>query len=164
MSNAILNQISKQLQDLQKEELWMGQNFEEKFAQISDLEAFSSPVAGIHSVAQIVAHLTAWKKDALLKIKEGKGKLMDDHDENWPENDELKKLGWDKVRGDFDQVHQDLMEALNGHNDQLLHMKYHDQDYKKEYNMAFMLEGLLHHDLYHLGQIGLIIRMLKSYQ
>ena len=105
MSNVILDQIAKQLQDLQQEELWMGQNFEEKLNQVDDKNAFRSPGSGIHSVAQIIAHLTAWKKDALLKIREGKGKLMDDHEENWPENEDLEQMGWSAIKGEFEAVH-----------------------------------------------------------
>ena len=162
MSNVLVSYISKQLNDLQKKELWMGQNFEEKFAQINEEEAFISYQSHMHSVAQIVAHLTAWKKDALLKVTKGIGQLMDDHNDNWPNNEELKKIGWDQIKQDFENAHENLMTALSGQNDELLELTYHDQDYKKEYEMAFMLEGLLHHDVYHLGQIGLIIKMIKK--
>jgi len=162
MSNVILNQIAEQLQNIQNEELWMGQNFAEKFAQINEEEAFTVYKPGMNTIAQIVAHLIAWKEDAILKIRNGIGELMDDHDKNWPDNETLKKLGWKKLQADFEDIHQRIMKELSGKNDQLLQMTYHDQDYKKEFNMNFMLQGLIHHDVYHLGQIGLITRMVKS--
>jgi len=161
MSNIVLNQLVKQLEAVQKEDLWMGQNFAEKFSQITETEAFTCPREGIHSVAQIIAHLTAWKKDALLKIRDGQGKLTDEDKENWPENEALKSLGWNKVKTEFEKVHQELVTTLSGLDDQLLEKKYYDQDYKKECSIVYLLEGLVHHNLYHLGQIGLVIRMIK---
>lgn len=161
MSNNVLNQLVKQLDALQSGDLWMGQNFTEKFSQITEDEAFLLPKDSVHSVVQIIAHLTAWKKDALLKIRDGKGLLIDTNNENWPENETLKVLGWHRVKTEFQEVQKELVSTLSRLDDQLLAKKYYDQDYKKECSFVYLLEGLIHHDLYHLGQIGLVISMIK---
>jgi len=161
MSNNVLNQLVKQLDALQSGDLWMGQNFTEKFSQITEDEVFLRPKDSVHSVVQIIAHLTAWKKDALLKIRDGKGLLIDTNNENWPENGTLKVLGWHRVKTEFQEVQKELVSTLSRLDDQFLAKKYYDQDYKKECSFVYLLEGLIHHDLYHLGQIGLVISMIK---
>ena len=37
-----------------------------------------------------------------------------------------------------------------------------DDDYENSYHYQFILEGLLHHDIYHLGQIGIIIKLIHE--
>ncbi|WP_255420549.1 hypothetical protein [Aquimarina sp. AD10] len=40
--------------------------------------------------------------------------------------------------------------------------EYYDTDFKGNYEYSFLLNGMLHHDIYHLGQLGLIIKYLKQ--
>jgi hypothetical protein len=45
--------------------------------------------------------------------------------------------------------------------DDFLLEKYYDTDFKGYYPYKFVVHGMLHHDVYHLGQLGLIIKFLK---
>ena len=150
-----------QLQAIQSDHLWMGDSFDKKLKSIDGEDAFVQPMGQVHSVAQILAHISAWKEDAILKINYGRGELMDNHEKNWPDNDELKAIGWSDIVNRFQQSHTRLIETLNEYDDQLFDGTYFDQDFKAEYPMRFMLDGLLHHDLYHLGQIGLVMSMIR---
>lgn len=31
-----------------------------------------------------------------------------------------------------------------------------------DYNFHYLIEGIIHHDLYHLGQIGVTIKLLRK--
>ena len=44
---------------------------------------FEQPNA-MHSIAELVSHLTTWRKDAIEKIISGKGYLTDKDPANWP--------------------------------------------------------------------------------
>ena len=78
-----LKQIIKQFKDIQDGPLWMGENFEKKIQKLKGVEVFIRPEPSIHSIAELIAHLTAWRKDAILKITTGKGHLLDEMPENW---------------------------------------------------------------------------------
>ncbi len=157
-----LNNILRQLLDVQLGKLWMGKNYSSRLNKISEEEAFIKPIKNMHSIAELLSHLTAWRKDALVKIETGKGVLTDDTKENWMPVGELKKAGWGKIKTEYEQSLTDLLEILETRDDTFLNRSYYDADYKGEYTYRFLLEGLLHHDIYHLGQLGITIKYLSE--
>lgn len=49
------------------------------------------------------------------------------------------------------------MELIENEPDDFLEREYVDG-----YKFKYLLEGLIHHDLYHLGQIGIVIKFLYT--
>ena len=158
----ILNHIIQQLLEIQNGKLWMGDTFQKKIGYITDEEAFLRPLPNLHSAAELIAHLTAWRKDAMLKIKKGRGQLMDYSPQNWPAIDELRKTGWSRLILEYQDSLDEIIELLHNKNDGFLEEYYEDQDYQDHYNYSFLINGLLHHDLYHLGQLGIVIKLIKE--
>ena len=142
----------------------MGDTFDKKINSITEEEAFIRPLPNLHSPAELIAHLTAWRNDAVLKINTGKGKLIGDSDQNWPGNDELKKIGWSNLIANYQDSLAVLVDLLRDNDDSFLDQPYEDQDFKGKYHYSFVINGLLHHDLYHLGQLGIVIKLIKEKQ
>ncbi|MFS4447350.1 hypothetical protein [Maribacter sp. 2307UL18-2] len=71
-----------QLRDVQEGKNWMGPNFNKKLALITQDSAFVRPKPNLHSIAEIISHLTTWRKETILKIKTGKGSITDDGEAN----------------------------------------------------------------------------------
>ncbi len=71
----LIDYIIQQLLEVQHGTLWMGDTFDRKINSITEKEAFIQPLPGLHSPAQLIARLTAWRRDAILKIINGKGQL-----------------------------------------------------------------------------------------
>jgi hypothetical protein len=157
----LIDNIISQLIDLQEQKNWVGTNFNERLILISEEEAFIRPQALMHSVAEIISHLTVWRKDAVLKIRTGKGSITDDSEQNWLPNDKLKEIGWDKIKSDYRSSLSELIELLRAREDGFLKEKYYDPDFKGYYEYEFVVHGMLHHDIYHLGQLGIVIKFLK---
>lgn len=158
--NTILTYIVKQLRDIQTEHIWIGSSFAKKLDAIDDDMMFQKPNAQLHSIAQIIAHLTLWREEAILKIKTGSGSKTDDCEENWLSNDKLKGKGWNQIKKEFDQSLSELIQLLEEKEDSFLDEQYYDTDFKGTYTYSFLINGMLHHDLYHLGQIGIIAKHL----
>ncbi|WKN41487.1 hypothetical protein [Tunicatimonas pelagia] len=57
----LIEDIIKQLKDIQGGKNWMGANFSRKLGVISEEEAFTRPTPNLHSVAEVVSHLTVWR-------------------------------------------------------------------------------------------------------
>ena len=161
-NNRIIDPITSQFLEVQNGKLWMGDTFKKKINSITEEEAFTRPLPTLHSVAELIAHLTAWKKDAILKIKNGKGRLTVDNGGNWPGNEELRQVGWDKLIKDFEESQSDIISLLQDKDDSFLQEQYVDQDFNGKFNYSFAIEGILHHDLYHLGQMGIVIKLIKE--
>jgi len=158
----LIENIIQQLEAVQKGELWIGSTFSSTFSQVDENSVFVRPLEDLHSVAEIISHLTLWRKETLLKIKTGKGSKTEDCEENWFSNEKLRILGWDKLRSEYDRTLSELIGLLKTKDDDFLDESYYDTDFKGNYSYRFVIEGMLHHDLYHLGQLGLIIKYLKK--
>ena len=157
----LVEHIIGQLKEIQDGKAWVGPNFGRRLDRLTEDQAFTRPLPDLHSAAEIISHLTAWRKDTILKIRTGNGSLTEDARENWKGNDELRLAGWDKVWRDYRESLQELIQLLRAKDDSFLKEKYYDPDYKGYYEYAFVINGMLHHDLYHLGQLGIIIKFLK---
>ena len=158
----VINYIIQQLLEVQNGKLWMGDNFERKLNSITEQEAFTKPSPTMHSVAELIAHLTAWSNDTILKIRNGIGELRDNEEQNWPENNYLKKLGWNAIIQDYKESYLKVIDLLKDKDDSFLKMKYYDQDFQGEFEYSFVLDGILHHNIYHLGQMGIVIKLIKE--
>ncbi len=65
INRPILNHITQQLGEVHHGKLWMGNTFAKKLATLSEEQAFVRPSPTLHSAAELLAYLTAWRKDAL---------------------------------------------------------------------------------------------------
>ncbi|MEM6841784.1 MAG: DinB family protein [Bacteroidota bacterium] len=160
--NVSIESIILQLKNIQEGKNWMGANFDKKLVSISEEEAFVRPIPNLHSVAEIISHLTVWRKETILKIETGTGKLTDDSEENWLPNYKLKEIGWDKIKSEYRNSLLQMIKLLQTKDDSFLNEHYYDTDFKGDYPYRFVIHGMLHHDIYHLGQLGIIIKFLKE--
>ncbi len=160
--NSIINTITAQLIEIQKGMPWIGSTYYSKLHEIDARLVFIRPLKELHSIAEIISHLTFWRKETLLKIKTGKGSKTDDCIENWLPNEVLKTQGWAKIKTEYDESLVELIALLKTKEDTFLEEIYYDNDYKGNYTYEFLLNGMLHHDIYHLGQLGIILKFLKN--
>ena len=158
--NTLINHTIEQLIEIQHGKIWIGNSYESKLSGIDDTLVFVRPVTDLHSIAEIISHLTLWRNEAILKIKTGKGSKTDDCEENWLTNEKLKAKGWTMIKSEYDNSLSELIALLKEKEDAFLNEEYYDTDFKGTYEYRFLINGMLHHDIYHLGQLGIIIKYL----
>ncbi len=156
MENKLIKNIVAQFQDIQEQELWLDENFKKKIDTLPERLAFERPLPELHSVAELISHILVWRKESILKLKGQHSNLTMESPENWATNDVLKKKGWEKIKSDFYQSQKDIIKLIENETDDFLERKYLDG-----YKFKYLIEGLIHHDLYHLGQIGIVIKFLN---
>lgn len=160
--NSIINHIIEQFTEIHTGKPWIGSSYERKLKEIDPDSAFVRPLEGMHSVAEILSHLTLWREEALLKVRTGTGSKTDDCEENWLPVESLRMKGWARIKSEHDQSLSELLDLLRDRDDDFLAQEYYDTDFKGRFNYSFLINGMLHHDLYHLGQLGTIIRHLSG--
>jgi len=69
----------------------------------------------------------------------------------------LKQKGLKNLLADFNEASDLLIDFLKTKRDDFL-----NNEYKPGYTNKYMVEGLISHDYYHLGQIGYMIALLKQ--
>ena len=135
---------------------WLDESFTKKLKDVDEQHAFAVPVPGFHSIAEIVWHCIYWKR-VVIKHLEG------DHDykkktvkqQNFLPAEELKAKGWTFLRDELFNTQTELLTLLGSLTDYSL-----DQEYHPGYTHEFLLEGIVQHDAYHLGQIGLVNKLI----
>lgn len=161
MKTVLQNYIT-QLQEIQEGMPWVGSTYTNMLQGINESQVFVRPLEGMHSIAEILSHCTFWRQEALLKIKTGKGSKTDASEENWEPLHQLKAKGWETIKLEYDSSLTELFKILEQKNDNFLDQTYYDTDFKGTYTYRFLINGMLHHDIYHLGQLGIIIKYLKN--
>jgi len=156
MSQILINNIIRQLNEIQDGSLWFDQSFKEKFDNISEEEALTRPMPQIHSVAEHVSHMLEWRNECIRRYHGLKTELMNSPDD-WKDNIQLEEIGWTTLKNSLYDSRLTLIDLIATHDDTYLLNKFADTDYTFHY----LIEGIIHHDLYHLGQIGITIKLLN---
>ncbi len=158
MSRVLINNIIRQLNEIQEGSMWFDQNFKDKLESVSDSDAFIQPIPQLHSVAEHVSHMLEWRKECMLRYNGLKTELMNSP-ADWKDNAELSKEGWPNLKNALYQSRQELINLLENQDDTYLETKFLDTDY----DFHYLIEGIIQHDLYHLGQIGITIKLLPKH-
>ncbi len=69
MSRVLINNIIRQLNEIQDGSLWFDQCFKDKIDTLSDDDALTRPIPEIHSVAEHISHMLEWRKECVLRFK-----------------------------------------------------------------------------------------------
>ncbi|CAN5404829.1 hypothetical protein BH23BAC1_BH23BAC1_29500 [soil metagenome] len=155
MNNKLIQCYVHQFKDTLEGDNWLDENFKKKMDAITEEQVFTRPMNAIHSIAELIAHLTVWRRATTLKLKGQKATLTMESPENWRTNQELKKIGWGQLKEDFYQSQQELINFIENKEDSFL-----DNVGPEGYKFEHMIGGLIHHDLYHLGQMGITIKLI----
>lgn len=157
MGRPLIKNLLRQLRDVQEGGLWLNESFKNKIDKLTDDEALSRPIPQIHSVAELVSHILEWRKECMLRLSGVRTDLMNST-QNWKDNDTLSQIGWRNLKTDFYESQSELIHLVENLDDAQLEKRYLDTNQ----NIYYLIEGIIHHDLYHLGQIGITIKLLRE--
>ena len=157
MAKILINNIVRQLHEIQEGSLWFDQCFKVKIDALSETEALARPLPELHSVAEHVSHMLEWRKECMIRFTGLRTELMNSP-ADWKDNAELGKIGWTNLKKAFYDSQSELIHQMESQEDANLETRFLDTDY----NFHYLIEGIIHHDLYHLGQIGVTIKLLRK--
>lgn len=149
--------LIKQLHDLLHGPLWLDEHFDKKLNSISAEEAFINPIPGLHSVAELLSHLNVWLRACMDRMTGIENELQDNSPDDWKTNEQLKADGWEVLKEEFFDLHDELIRLIEVSDGSFFEQPYHGS----EFTHQDVLYGLIHHNAYHLGQMGLTIKFLK---
>jgi uncharacterized damage-inducible protein DinB len=135
---------------------WHGPSLREVLRDISASQASARPLAGAHTIAEIVQHLSYWRWAAIERVN---GVLVSpEHDEQWPPMRDNSEAAWQEALALLESRHQALMHTLRNLSDEQLAQPIAGRNY----NLYVQLHGNLQHDIYHIGQIALLKRAVRA--
>jgi len=106
-----------------------------------------------HNIIELVNHMASWKMFIIKKL-EGDPEFDVVGDFNFTKIDNPTKEDWKAAKKRLKKIHEELMDKLKMTEDSVLLEGVPG----RSYNFFFLLTGIVNHDLYHLGQIKLLLK------
>ncbi|WP_159039887.1 DinB family protein [Christiangramia fulva] len=154
-----IDQLIASLSEVFEGEPWYGESVMRKLENVSYIIGDKTCLPESHNVAQIVAHLISWKNFAIEKLRSnGSFNIKIDSKQDWPEVEVQSRKDWEDLKHELVVAQNDIYDFLKDKSDHFLDEKVAGRDYTYD----FLLKGIIQHDIYHLGQIGLIQSQLKN--
>jgi len=139
--------IIKQLEQTFNGPAWHGPSISETLSALNE-ENKNSSFKNSHTILELIGHMTAWRK-YVIEILSGNDAYTVTDEMNFPKPTdlvlaiaELKSTQALLIKSISDFPESRLAEKVAG----------------KPYSFQAMLHGILHHDLYHLGQLAILNR------
>ncbi|MDX5481167.1 MAG: DinB family protein [Hymenobacteraceae bacterium] len=153
-----LADLVRQFEQLYDGELWLDETLLKKLTGIDAADSVVQPFPELHSLQQVVLHLINWRKLLVARLRGNFDfKIELNSAADWLPPGMLDPERWSVILSDLDETQQELISLLQQQEDSILDTRVGPFEYTYQY----LIEGLIHHDLYHLGQIGLIRKLVK---
>lgn len=157
MSNSKILYYTNRFQEIFNGNPWYGETVEAKLSDVTDATAFVRPVPNAHAVGEIVSHMIYWRKALISKLEGGTFKTSMESPDNWKALETLKAMGWEKLKSEFDESQKKITSLLGKQSDDFLLTTY-----SQGTSMESLIQGIIDHDVYHLGQIGLVKKLVSE--
>jgi uncharacterized damage-inducible protein DinB len=156
--NSEIQFLIEQFKDAYEGDPWFGKCATKLISETSTDDAFEQP-AGQHSILELVWHLCTWREFAINRIQKDNSKDLHAFEEaDWRQLDHSDKSLWQQGVERLQQTQAELLKVLQAQDDALLHQNVHG----RTYTYRKLIHGILQHDIYHLGQMAYILKIIKN--
>jgi uncharacterized damage-inducible protein DinB len=156
--NKEIQYIVASLQRTLEGEPWYGRPVVTMLQEIDPAMAHKKPAQHAHSLADLLYHMITWAEFTLRRLEGDKQK-----DDNY-----FEPIDWRPIDP---AVHtwQEGIKQFKDLNDQIISLlQQKDDNFLKElvdfrqYNFRFMLNGYIQHNIYHIGQVAYLKKLLEG--
>ena len=150
--------ISAMLKSISHGPAWHGPPVVQVLEGVSAGQAARRPVDGAHSVWEILLHMNAWQ-DHAANVADGADGAPLEGDRDWPPvPTSHSEEDWEAARLHFEGGGQEIRERIAHFDEARLHETVPGRDFP----MKVLLHGIVHHNLYHCGQLALLKKALNA--
>jgi len=154
---AEVERLDEQLRRTLEGEAWHGPSVLESLAGVSAAQAASHPVAGAHSIWELVLHLVS-DYDLVLRRLAGDGRPLTAA-EDWPACPPPTEDNWQRTVQEIRKANEKLRQAVRDFPAERLDDRLVPQS---PHTAHAQFIGVTQHNLYHAGQIALLRRALAA--
>jgi uncharacterized damage-inducible protein DinB len=148
--NKEIQSIIHNLQNVLEGQCWYGRAVYQILNEIDPATVYHKPTEKSHSMIELLYHMNTWAAFCLKSMENaGKEEMTVIEENDWRIIDPAHH-SWEKGLAEFKSLHEKIISLLQTKEDDWLNEKVKF----REYNFRFMLNGLIQHNIYHLGQIA----------
>jgi uncharacterized damage-inducible protein DinB len=155
-----MSEIDRILDQLHREhegDPWHGSPLRGLLSGIRAEVAAAQPIRGVHSVWEIVLHITAWKNEVRRRLSGAPAGEPEEGD--WPEVPAPTAEAWEAAMARLEDAHRALVAAVRELPEAKLFEPTNDPRNRETgsgVSYYVLLHGIVQHDVYHAGQIALV--------
>lgn len=141
---------------------WHGSSVSMILDGITEEVAFNKPLESIHSIAEILLHMTAWTAEVERRLKGGEPDEPEMGD--WPGTSGFKN-NWDQIKKSFLRQSENLISTIRKFPDSGLEElagSERDASLGTGFTYKTMIIGLIQHNAYHSAQISFLKKIGKK--
>ena len=154
--NNELKMYAAQLNENFSGEPWFGRNIQAILKEINEEIANQKP-NGQHSILELLYHMINWRLFTINRLEKSTATVKSFEENDWQVLDHQDKSLWQKGIDQLNDTQQRLLNLINTMKDEDLQSPVHERDYENR----TLINGIIQHDIYHLGQIAYIKKMLS---
>ncbi len=154
----LVDTLTESLEKSVSGDAWHGSSLEALLSGVTEDEARARPIAGAHSILEIVLHVAAWMQEAAARLGGNPPGLPAGGD--WPE-----PVSWPEAMAKLGGAKRELLARLAAAGESRLADRVgttREAPLGAGVSFAGMLVGVAEHNAYHGGQIALLKRALRG--
>jgi len=156
--NKEIQYLVSQLQESFNGDPWFGRNAEKLLGEVTETLAFQKP-NGQHSIAELVWHMVNWREFVISRFKKDETKDLHYFEANdWRQLDHSDRSLWQHGLQKLNETQELLINILQDQTDSILDKIVEE----RTYSYRNLLNGIVQHDIYHLGQIAYLVKFLNQ--
>lgn len=138
---------------------WYGESVMEKLERMDYRVVNEVPSGLSNSIARLVKHMINWRVFTAEKLKGNTAfDIRLNSTDDWPEITIHSEQQWRDLLQELKATQDQLFTQLRSKNEDDLEQPCHG----KSYSLGFLVEGIVQHDVYHLGQIAIIEKLVND--
>jgi uncharacterized damage-inducible protein DinB len=157
-----ISRLLDQLESAFNGDAWSGPSLTATLENVSACQAAAQPLAGAHSIWELVLHLAAWQDLVALRIVTNENLDMTP-EANWPQLPQpVTDAAWQSALASLHDSHSRLLTVASSLSDADLNrvIGAADDSVGEGPSVYVQLHGVAQHNLYHAGQIMLLRKAL----
>ena len=156
--NTEILQITEQLKEAYEGEPWFGRSIKSLLKDVDENIAFEKP-NGQHSILELVWHIVIWRVFTINRLRNDEKTNLQYFEENdWQQLNHNDKTLWKRGLKRLEETQSELIESLQKQQGNILNEIVPG----RKYNFRKLLYGIIQHDIYHIGQIAYITKLLRK--
>jgi uncharacterized damage-inducible protein DinB len=142
--------IINSLKDTFSGDAWHGPSLQEILKDITAEQSLRK-IGNSHNIAELVHHIYAWRFYVIQQLDWNKEYEVPD-DFNFVKIEKIDEEGWEKLKLQLTESQDIIIKKLSISEEKLLRINVPNRDF----TFTKLLHGLIHHDVYHAGQIRML--------
>ena len=148
--------IIRNLQNVLTGEPWYGRAVYKILEEINPAMVYKKPDHKSHSLIELLYHMITWAEFCLKQLENASpDEIKEVENKDWRDIDPAQH-NWQKGMMQLKKIHEQIISILETKEDTFLS----EIVKQRKFNYRFMLNGLIQHNIYHLGQVAYVKKLL----